>query len=43
MRNVNVPAAAERAIRNALDMNPDRRPPSPQAFAHLLASSLNLR
>jgi serine/threonine-protein kinase len=35
-----VPAAAERAIRLALDVNPDRRPSSPSAFAHLLAASL---
>ena len=41
MKSGNVPPAAERAIRSALDMNPDRRPPSPQAFAHLLASSLS--
>jgi tRNA A-37 threonylcarbamoyl transferase component Bud32 len=40
MKSGNVPPAAERAIRTALDMNPDRRPHSPQAFAHLLASSL---
>lgn len=42
MKSGNVPPAAERAIRTALDMNPDRRPPSPQAFAHLLASSLSV-
>ena len=37
-----VPATAQRAIRTALDANPDRRPSSPQAFAHLLAASLSL-
>jgi hypothetical protein len=29
----------ERAVRTALDANPDRRPSSAQAFAHLLAAS----
>jgi serine/threonine-protein kinase len=35
-----VPAAAERAIRSALDADPDRRPSSPQAFATLLSAGL---
>jgi tRNA A-37 threonylcarbamoyl transferase component Bud32 len=43
MKAMNISPATERAIRVALDMNPDRRPPSPQAFAHLLSSSLDLR
>jgi len=43
MRGMNISPATERAIRVALDVNPDRRPPSPQAFAHLLSSSLDLR
>jgi eukaryotic-like serine/threonine-protein kinase len=36
-----IPAAAERAIRAALDANPDRRPASPQAFATLLSAALD--
>jgi hypothetical protein len=43
MGGMNISPATERAIRVALDVNPDRRPPSPQAFAHLLSSSLDLR
>jgi hypothetical protein len=35
-----VPAAAERAIRAALDPDPDRRPPTPQAFATMLSAGL---
>jgi hypothetical protein len=35
-----IPAAAERAIRTALDMDPDRRPASPQAFATVLGAAL---
>jgi hypothetical protein len=35
-----VPVAAERAIRSALDPDPDRRPASPQAFATLLSAGL---
>lgn len=35
-----VPAAAETAIRTALDRDADRRPASPQAFAHLISSAL---
>jgi hypothetical protein len=35
-----VPAAAERAIRAALDPDPDRRPATPQAFATMLSASL---
>jgi len=36
-----VPAPAERAIRSALDADPDRRPPTPQAFASLLSAALD--
>ncbi len=36
-----VPPAAEHVIRTALDADPDRRPPSPQAFATLLAAALD--
>ena len=43
MSGMNISPATERAIRVALDVNPDRRPPSPQAFAHLLSSALDLR
>jgi serine/threonine-protein kinase len=32
--------ATERAIRAALDPDPDRRPTSPQAFAHLLSAAM---
>jgi serine/threonine protein kinase len=42
MKNVVLPPAAERAIRAALDPDPDRRPASPQAFCHLLTASLRL-
>ena len=42
MKNVVLPPAAERAIRSALDPDPDRRPSSPQAFCHLLTASLRL-
>jgi serine/threonine-protein kinase len=42
MRDASVPAATEKAIRMALDMDPDRRPASARAFAHLLASSLGM-
>jgi eukaryotic-like serine/threonine-protein kinase len=31
-----LPAALARAVRAALEPDPDRRPPSPQAFAHLI-------
>jgi serine/threonine-protein kinase len=37
-----VPRAAERAILGALSADPDRRPASPQAFAHLLASAMRI-
>lgn len=37
-----VPAATERAIRMALHADPDRRPASARAFAHLLASSMSM-
>jgi hypothetical protein len=36
-----VPPAAERAIRTALDADPDRRPPTPQAFATMLSAALD--
>jgi eukaryotic-like serine/threonine-protein kinase len=36
-----VPQAAERAIRAALDPDPDRRPPTPQAFATMLSAALD--
>jgi hypothetical protein len=36
-----VPTAAERAIRTALDPDPDRRPSSPQEFATMLRASLD--
>jgi hypothetical protein len=38
-----VPAAAERAIRSALDADPDRRPATPQAFATMLSAALEDR
>jgi serine/threonine-protein kinase len=37
-----VSPATERAIRGALDADPDRRPASPQAFAHLLAATVGI-
>ena len=40
MRGGVIPAAAERAIRSALDADPDRRPASPQEFATLLSAAL---
>jgi eukaryotic-like serine/threonine-protein kinase len=42
MRGAPVPPATERAIRTALDADPDRRPSSPEAFGHLVAASLGL-
>ncbi len=36
-----IPATAERAIRSALDTDPDRRPPTPQAFATMLSAALD--
>jgi hypothetical protein len=36
-----IPAAAERAIKTALDDDPDRRPASPQAFATQLSAALD--
>jgi hypothetical protein len=36
-----VPEAAERAIRAALDSDPDRRPATPQAFATMLSAGLD--
>jgi tRNA A-37 threonylcarbamoyl transferase component Bud32 len=43
MRRGDLSAATETAIRTALSMDPDRRPASAIAFAHLLASSLGIR
>jgi eukaryotic-like serine/threonine-protein kinase len=40
MRPDLIPAAAERAIRTALDADPDRRPSSPQAFATQLSAAM---
>jgi hypothetical protein len=37
-----VAAPTERAIRAALDADPDRRPASPQAFAHMLAATIGI-
>jgi serine/threonine-protein kinase len=37
-----VPPQAERAIRSALDADPDRRPASPQAFATTLGAALEI-
>jgi eukaryotic-like serine/threonine-protein kinase len=34
-----VPASLDRAVRTALHAEPDRRPASPQAFAHLIAAA----
>jgi serine/threonine-protein kinase len=42
MRGSPVPPATERAIRMALDSDPDRRPSSPHAFGHLVGASLGL-
>ncbi len=36
-----IPRTAERAIRAALDADPDRRPASPQAFATMLSAGLD--
>jgi hypothetical protein len=36
-----VPAAVERAVRSALDQDPDRRPPTPQAFATMLSAAFD--
>jgi serine/threonine protein kinase len=37
-----IPPAAERAIRSALDADPDRRPSSPQEFATMLSAALEV-
>jgi serine/threonine protein kinase len=37
-----VPAALDRAVRTALAIEPDSRPASPQAFAHLLAAAIEM-
>ena len=42
MKDGQVPAATERAIRTALDPDPDRRPSSPEAFGHLVGASMGL-
>jgi predicted Ser/Thr protein kinase/GAF domain-containing protein len=42
MKDGHVPAATERAIRTALDPDPDRRPSSPEAFRHLIGASIGL-
>jgi GAF domain-containing protein len=34
-----LPAPLARAVRSALEYDPDRRPPSPQAFAHLMGAA----
>jgi serine/threonine-protein kinase len=35
-----VSPAIERAVRSALEVDADRRPPTPQAFAHLLNAAV---
>ena len=42
MKDGHVPTATERAIRTALDPDPDRRPSSPEAFCHLIGASMGL-
>jgi serine/threonine protein kinase len=42
MTGVALPPGAERVIRMTLDADPDRRPASPQAFAHLLSAVVAL-
>ena len=42
MRSGTAAPEVERAIRSALDADPDRRPASAQAFAHLIGSALGL-
>ena len=42
LRGEDVDPAVERAIRAAMNADPDRRPASAQAFAHLLGSTLGL-
>jgi hypothetical protein len=37
-----ISASAERAIRSALDADPDRRPSTPQAFATMLSAALEI-
>ena len=34
-----LPPSLARAVRSALEQDPDRRPPSPQAFAHLMGAA----
>jgi tRNA A-37 threonylcarbamoyl transferase component Bud32 len=38
--STDVSSAIERAVRAALEVDPDRRPPTPQAFAHLLSAAV---
>jgi serine/threonine protein kinase len=42
MKDGHVATATERAIRTALDPDPDRRPSSPEAFCHLMGASMGL-
>ncbi|HXW08354.1 MAG TPA: protein kinase [Vicinamibacterales bacterium] len=42
MAGAGISPAAERAIRTALDPDPDRRPASAEAFAHLLSATMGL-
>ena len=42
MRSGTAPASVERAIRTALEQDADRRPASPQAFAHLIAAAAGI-
>jgi tRNA A-37 threonylcarbamoyl transferase component Bud32 len=37
-----LPPAIERAIRSAVEPDPDRRPASPQAFAHLITAAVGI-
>ena len=37
-----IPPGVDRAVRAALDADVDRRPPSPQAFAHMLNAALRM-
>ncbi len=42
MTAASVPASLDRAVREALQPEPDRRPPTPQAFAHLLIAAAEI-
>jgi hypothetical protein len=37
-----VPPSLDRVVRAALETDPDRRPATPQAFAHLLVSAVDV-